>query len=198
MTFALHPHGPFSLAAASTFAEGFPGTETDRAASRLRFAWAVDDDWRTAAVTLHQTDAAVHGELDGTPPEHLARQARRDVERILCLDIDGRDFVALGERDPVVATLHRRFAGLRPVLFYTPYEAAAWAVIGQRICITQAAAVKRRLAAEVGEHGAFPAPERLGTLQAPQRGLTERKVEQLRAIATAALDGQLSRSRLRG
>jgi len=70
-------------------------------------------------------------------------------------------------------------------------------VIGQRIRITQAAVVKQRLATELGEHGAFPAPERLATLTAPQRGLTQRKIDQLRTLAGAALDGKLSRSALR-
>lgn len=63
--------------------------------------------------------------------------------------------------------------------------------------MTQAAAVKQRLAAELGEHGAFPAPDRLAELDGPQRGLTERKVEQLRVLGAATLDGQLSRDRLR-
>lgn len=198
-SFTLHPSGPFSLAAAAAFAEGFPATEAERADRALRFAWAVDDDRRTVAVTLRQPDGgqAVRGELDGSPPDDLAQRAQAEVERILSLDVDGRGFAAVERRDPVVAALRRRFAGLRPVLFFSPYEAAAWAVIGHRIRITQAAAVKRRLAAELGELGAFPAPERLASLRAPQRGLSERKVEQLRALGAAALDGALSRARLR-
>jgi DNA-3-methyladenine glycosylase II len=199
MTFALHPAGPFSLAAAAAFAEGFAATEAERAGGALRFAWAVDGDWRTAAVALRQPDGegVVEGDLDGSPPPDLARRARTEVERILSLDVDGRGFAAVERRDPVVAALRRRFAGLRPVLFFSPYEAAAWCVIGHRIRITQAAAIKRRLAAELGELGAFPAPDRLAALPAPQRGLAERKVEQLRALGAAALDGALSRARLR-
>lgn len=197
MTFTLTPQGEFSLAAAAGFAEGFPGTEAERPPDQLRFAWAVDDDWRTVAVTLREHDGAVHGALDGAPAPDLARRARRDVERILSLDVDGRAFTALAERDPVVGALQRRFSGLRPVLFFSPYEAAAWAVIGQRIRITQAAAIKQRLATELGDRGAFPAPDRLAALTAPQRGLPERKIDQLRTVGTAALDGQLSRDRLR-
>ena len=197
MVFALHPRGDFSLAAAASFAERFPGTQADRSSDELRFAWAVDDDWRTVRVRLRQRGTAVHGELDGTPPADLERRARRDAERILCLDVDGAGFAGLGERDPVVSTMQNRFPGLRPVLFFTPYEAAAWAIVGHRIRMTQAAAVKQRLAAELGEHGAFPAPDRLAELDGPQRGLTERKVEQLRVLGAATLGGQLSRDRLR-
>ena len=197
MAFTLHPRGAFSLDAAARFAAGFPGTEVDRPEAEVRFAWAVDDDWRTVEVVLREQRDAVRGELSGDPPPELARAARRDVERILCLDVDGSRFAALGDHDAVVGALQRRFPSLRPVLFFTPFEAAAWAIIGQRIRMTQAAAVKRRLAEELGEHGAFPSPDRLATLAAPQRGLTDRKVEQLHALAAAAREGRLSRDRLR-
>lgn len=197
MTITLHPRGPFSLTAAATFIEGFPGTQADLPPEALRYAWAVDGDWRTVQATLRQDDRAVHADLTGRPAAQLARQAARDLEQMLCLDIDGTGFAALGEHDRVVETLQRRFPGLRPVLFYTPYEAAAWTIISQRIRMTQAATIKARLGDQLGAHGAFPAPARLAQLTAPQRGLTDRKIGQLRTIAAAAQDGALTRERLR-
>ena len=196
-SFTLHPRGRFSLHASATFAEGFPGTEADRESGELRFAWAVDGDWRAVAVKLSWRGDSLRGELEGAPPRDLARLARRDVERILSLDVDGAEFEHVGGRDPVIGQLQRRYAGLRPVLFYTPYEAAAWTIIGQRIRIVQAAAVKRRLTDELGSDGAFPAPDVLATLTAPQRGLTTRKIDQLRALGEAARAGILTRERLR-
>jgi DNA-3-methyladenine glycosylase II len=212
----LTPRGPFSLAAATSFAEGFPGTEaagpsagagsagagsagagSAGADGELRFSWAVDGDWRTVTATVAQPGAAVTAAFAGPPPPELAARARRDLERILSLDVDGSGFAAVGERDPVVARLQRRFPGLRPVLFYTPYEAAAWAVIGQRIRMNQAAVVKQRLARDLGRDGAFPAPDRLLELRPPQAGLTERKVGQLHAVAAAARAGALDRDHLR-
>jgi DNA-3-methyladenine glycosylase II len=197
MTITLHPRGPFSLGAAATFVEGFPGTHAERPPEALRYAWAVDGDWRTVQVTVRQDDQAVHAEFTGRPAAPLARRAARDLEQMLCLDVDGSGFTALGERDRVVSALQQRFPGLRPFLFYTPYEAAAWTIISQRIRMTQAATIKARLGDELGEHGAFPAPERLAQLSAPQPGLTSRKVDQLRRIAAAAQDGALSRQQLR-
>ena len=197
MTITLHPRGPFSLTAAATFAEDFPGTRADGPPKALRYAWAVDGDWRTVQVTVRQDDDAIHAELGDQPPAKLARQAARDLQQILSLDVDGTDFAALGERDDVVKALQRRFPGLRPVLFYTPYEAAAWTIIGQRIRMTQAAMLKERLSDELGTSGAFPAPALLAQLSAPQPGLTDRKVGQLRTLATAAQDGALTRERLR-
>ena len=198
MAFLLHAQGEFSLEAAAGFAVGFPGTRAVTEDGHLRFAWAVDDDWRSVSVDLHQTPTGVRGTLDPETDASLVASARRDVERILSLDVDGRAFAALGEHDAVVAGLQQRHGALRPVLFFTPYEAAAWTIIGQRIRMTQAATVMRRLADEHGERGAFPSPRRLAVLEGPQAGLTTRKVDWLRALAGAALDGRLGRDRLRG
>ena len=57
---------------------------------------------------------------------------RSQVERILSLDVDGSGFLAVGKRDPVVGELQRRYPGLRPVGFWSPYEAAAWTIIRPR------------------------------------------------------------------
>lgn len=196
MTIVLTPRGNFSLAAAAAFAEGFPGTIATREKEELRFAWAVDGDWRTAEATLHQTPQTVRGELRHVSDD-TAQRARDDVERILCLDVDGEGFSAVGRRDPIVALLQQRYPGLRPVLFYTPYEAATWAIIGHRIQMTQAARVRERLASELGRRGAFPAPAELRRIAGPQKGLTDEKIDRLRAVADAALDGRLDRTRLR-
>lgn len=198
MSFTISAPADFSLGASAGFAEGFPGTSTtDAAPEALSFAWALDGDWRTVSVVLRQHGDQVRGEIEGSPPRELTDMVRRDVTRILCLDVDSTRFSQLGQHDRVVGDLQKRFPGLRPVLFYTPYEAAAWCIIGQRIQMRQSAIVKQRLAEEHGEHGAFPAPARLAELPAPQRGLTERKIDQLHALAAAAADGRLDRDRLR-
>ncbi|HLH65624.1 MAG TPA: hypothetical protein VKV27_07970 [Solirubrobacteraceae bacterium] len=130
MTITLHPRGPFSLSASATFIEGFPGTDTLRRSDALRYAWAVDGDWRIVQATLRQDEEGVHAELGGQPEARLVRLAERDLEQMLCLDVDGTDYAALGKDDRVLGALQQRFPGLRPVLFYTPYEAAAWTIIG--------------------------------------------------------------------
>ena len=92
----------------------------------------------------------------------------------MSLDVDGSGFPAVGERDPVVGELQRRYPGLRPVGFWSPYEAAAWTIIGHRIRITQAAAFKARIAERLGEPvsfggrviHAFPSPQQLAKLDA--------------------------------
>jgi len=221
MAFTLRARGPFSLDAAGEFAEGFPATEARRARGGFALAFPVDGDWRTVAVRLRERGAAdgeagggergaeVHGDVlaaDGAGVDPaLEARVRAEIEAILSLDVDGSGFPAVGARDPVVARLQARLPGLRPVLFWSPYEAAAWAVIGQRVQMAQAARVKQRLAEELGvgtevdgvQLSAFPAPERLAALPAGQRGLNARKEEQLRALGRAALEGALDRGRLR-
>jgi DNA-3-methyladenine glycosylase II len=206
-TFTLMPRGAFSLAASIKFLEGFtPAAYTESADAVLELAFPVEGSWRTVGVRVRQDPAGVTAEIvsPGERGAELAAAVRAQVERILSLDVDGSGFSAVGERDPVVGEVQRRYPGLRPVGFWSPYEAAAWAVIGHRIRITQAAAVKARMAKELGEPvsfggrvvHAFPSPERLAKL-GMFPGLAGRKPEWLRSVAQAALDGQLDTARLR-
>ena len=208
-TFTLVPRGPFSLAASIRFLDGFtPAWYSSPADAGLELAFAAEGSWRTVGVRVSQAgdgdgvDAAIVSPAE--PDAGLVAEVRPQVERILALDVDGSGFPAVGERDPVVGELQRRYPGLRPVGFWSPYEAAAWTIIGRRIRITQAAAVKARMAERLGEPvsfggrvvHAFPSPQRLAGLDTFP-GLAGRKPEWLRSLARAALDGQLDAARLR-
>ncbi|CAN5150503.1 DNA-3-methyladenine glycosylase [soil metagenome] len=197
----LTPLGPFSLAASSRFLEGFaPAGYRSGDPDHLHLAFPVEGDWPTVGACVRERDGAVvatvHGDAD-------PGAVRAQVARILSLDVDGSGFAAVGRRDPVIGRLQRRWPGLRPVCFWSAYEAAAWALLSHRVRITQAAAAKQRIAERLGLgvdiHGdtvtAFPAPRRL-------RGLTEadvpgRKLGYLLQLADAALDGQLDSATLR-
>jgi DNA-3-methyladenine glycosylase II len=207
-TFPLPVRGPFSLAASTRFLDGFAPVAFDGAAAGrpLELAFPVEGVWQTAGVRVREHADGVEGEIvspAGAGPELLGA-VRVQVARILSLDVDGSGFCAVGERDPVVAGLQRRYPGLRPVGFWSPYEAAAWAIISARIRIGQAAAIKARMARELGESvsfggralSAFPAPPRLASLDGFP-GLAGRKPEWLRSLAVAALDGRLDAARLR-
>jgi DNA-3-methyladenine glycosylase II len=201
-TFELVPAGPFSLEASARFLEGFsPAAHRGAADGHLHLAFVPDGEEAAAGVCLRQPDGVVVGEVFGEADPDATRQ---QVTRILSLDVDGTGFPEVGRRDPVVGGLQARWPGLRPVGFFSPYEAAAWALIGHRIRIVQAARVKERMAAELGEavdvHGdlrhAFPGPARLATLEGFP-GLFGRKVENLRSLGEAAAVGQLDGDRLR-
>jgi DNA-3-methyladenine glycosylase II len=122
---------------------------------------------------------------------------------VLSLDQPGTAWAEVGARDPVIGRLQDEHAGLRPVLFHSPYEAAAWSIISARRYRGQAAAVRERICAELGraytiageEVRAFPLPHRL--LKADTLpGVAPNRVEWLHAIARAALDGELEPQRL--
>ncbi len=203
--FGIEPVGPYALASSAKFLEGFaPAAYEGGGRDGLRFAFVADglaDGEAVAGVRVRQEVAVVIGDLYGAADPEVVR---RQVARILSLDVDGRGFPGVGVRDPVVAALQRRYPGLRPVCFYSPYEAAAWAIIGHRVRVVQAAEVKARMAAELGpkvdvgdavEH-AFPGPSRLTDLKRFP-GLTETKIERLKHLARAAGEGGLEADLLR-
>jgi DNA-3-methyladenine glycosylase II len=207
-TFTLVPRGPFSLAASIRFLEGFtPAAYRGPRDAALELAFPVEGSWQTVGVRVSQDGEAVTAAIvsPSSPAADLVATVLRQVERILVLDVDGSGFPAVAERDPVVGRLQRRFPGLRPVGFWSPYEAAAWTIIGHRIQIRQAAAIKARMASQLGEPvtfgdrvvHAFPSPQRLASLDSFP-GLAGRKPEWLRSLAHAALDGELDAARLRG
>jgi DNA-3-methyladenine glycosylase II len=202
-SFELVPVGPFSLGASAAFLEGFsPAAYRGAEAGHLHLAFVPDGEAAAGGVCLRQPDEVVVGEVFGDADPGAVRD---QVVRILSLDVDGIGFPEVGRRDPVVGGLQARWPGLRPVGFFSPYEAAAWALIGHRIQIVQAARVKRRMADELGEavdiHGdrrhAFPGPARLADLEG-FRGLSARKVANLRALGVEAMEGRLDGAWLRG
>lgn len=200
--FELHPAGPYSLDASVRFLEGFaPASYEGNEAGHLHMAFIADGGEEAVGVCVRSEGEMILGEVFG---EADCEVVRRQVARILSLDVDGSGFPEVGERDPVVGRLQARYPGLRPVCFYSPYEAAAWALIGHRIRIVQAAGIKVRMARLLGPsveiHGepeyAFPGPSRLARLE-EFPGLFGRKVEYLRHLGRAAMEGRLDAEYLR-
>lgn len=185
--------GPWSLATSRRFWEGFaPASLTAQERdAKLHTVFLVDADWSRAETWVQQDGDVAHVEVSG-PGDLDAATAQ--VCRFLSLDVDARGWPDVGRRDPVIADAQEKLPGLRPCGFHSPYEAAAWAVISQRIRITQAARVRDRIVAQHGEDGAFPSPQRLVNLELDLPG---RKNEYLHAVAEAALDGLLDGAALR-
>lgn len=185
--------GPWSLATSRTFWEGFaPAALTDQPDGRqLQTVFLSERDWsRTeTTVTQHGATARIWVAGDGDLDEAAAQ-----VCRFLALDVDARTWPDIGRNDWVIAEAQRQLPGLRPCGFHSPYEAAAWAVLSQRIRIVQATRLRDDLVRRHGQQGAFPPPQLLRTLDLDLPG---RKVEYLRAVADAALDGVLDGATLR-
>ena len=202
-SFELTPSGPFDLEQQNRYFGGWPGLSTGSEAIVMAFPIEVHD--ASAAVVMRQESAggAVSGEVHGCP-EALADVAWRQALAAISLDVDGSGWPAVGRRDPVIGELQSKYQLLRPVLFHSPYEAAAAFIIGHRISIRQARVLRARIAAQAGTalnvggetFAAFPTPRRL--LEAPALpGISSIKLDRLRSLARAAHDGLLDRDRLR-
>lgn len=198
-TVTLEPRGSFSLRESALLPFGGRDGHWD---GRMRLAFTTDDLAHQAGVVVTQRDGAVHAEIIGDADPVLVRE---QVARMLSLDVDGRGFDAVGERDPLVAALQRLRPGLRPPLFHSPYEAAVWAVLSARRPASQMARVRTRLGEAHGatfalagqEVSALPTPTQLLAVTAFP-GIPEEKLTRMHAVARAALDGGLDPAHLVG
>jgi DNA-3-methyladenine glycosylase II len=204
MKFTITPDAAFSLDAAAAFGFG-PNTGRPKPEGGvMRLAFVTDDFRHHAGVELTQ-DAG--GTVTGSVQADAGADAdliERQVRRILSLDHPAREWLAVGERDPVLGRLQAAHPGFRPVLFHSPYEAAAWSIISARRQRTQAANLRTRIAASLGrtftiggeQAHAFPLPGRL--LETPEiRSVEPTRMERLHGVARAALDGHLDAQLLR-
>ena len=199
-TFTIEPRGPFSLALAASHV--FGPREPAPVVPLMRLAFCVDGFRELAGVVLTEGPAgSVVGEVHGATDVAAVRD---QVARIVSLDHDGRGWPAVGERDPLIGRLQARYPGFRPVLHYSPYEAAAWAILAGHRSGNQANTLRRRMGEALGATfelagtrlSAFPTPTAI--LDAPSLPVPSAEQDRrLRAVAQAALDGLLDPARLR-
>jgi DNA-3-methyladenine glycosylase II len=184
---------------------------------QLRLALVTDDLEHAAGVALRQVapDAllatfstgppasSIDPPASAGPPAEPSPALVAQVRRVLSLDLDGEHLAELARADPLLGALVSRAPGLRPVLFGSPYEGAAWAVLSARTPAATAAGHRRRLQEEYGESvdvlgrtlHAFPVPARLLAAESLP-GVPAEKVLRLHGVAEAALDGRLRADRL--
>jgi DNA-3-methyladenine glycosylase II len=192
-TVDMQVRGPWSLATSREFWEGFTpaALSTHSEPDTVSTTYRVETDWSRAdaTITQHEDTAMIAVTGDGDLDE-----AADQAARFLALDVDARGWIDVAGRDPVMADAQAQLPGLRPCGFHSPYEAAAWAVLSQRLRVVQAARIRADIIDRHGDRGAFPSPNKLLTLDLDLPG---RKGEYLHAVAAAALDGQLDGAALR-
>lgn len=199
--FTIVPRGAFSLEQSVLF--GFGQRHSESWTGAMRLAFCTDDLAGHAAVLLTQDDRGVHGRVQRSPATTASTDAiRAQVARVLSLDHDARPYAQVIAADPVLTRLDELRPGMRPPLFHSPYEAAAWGVLSARF--RQADAVRSRLSIEHGHAfeldgeriGAFPTPAQLLDVRELE-GLPPAKLERLHGVARAALEGSLDPATLR-
>jgi DNA-3-methyladenine glycosylase II len=198
-TFTITPTGPFSLREAAMF--GFGQRAAEEFDGVMRLACCVDGYREQVGVELRQDTDGVHCTTAG--PVADVATVRAQVARVLSLDHDGLAFLDVGRRDPVIGRLQQAAPGLRPVLFYSPYEAAAWAVLSARRPARQMAEVRTRLSRAHGRTfelagrtlTALPTPAQLLRVR-EFPGIPPVKLDRLHGVAEAARSGLLDVHRL--
>lgn len=201
-TFRSFPKGPFQLAESATFLCGFTpqaGSCATTRAGELFLGFASDVDFAPVVVRLVQEGDVIVGSASRDAPGLVAQ-----VERILSLDVDASTFESVCAKDPVVHAALAERPGFRPVVFPSPYEAAVWGVLAQRVPMKAAAKAKESLAAATGTEALglgrqfLVSPHPAALLEVREvPGIPTEKLRRLHGIAAAALEGKLDASRLR-
>lgn len=195
-TFA--PKGPFDLANQNQYFGGWP-TYRDS----IVMAFPVEG-WQSSAAVIvsrgkgEKISISVHGRnVD-------VSRATSQALAVLSLDVDGSDWPSVGKKDRRIGHLQVKYGYVRPILFHSPYEAAAHFIIGHRISIKQGQAIRAKMSEAAGDaitvdgnaFHAFPLPRRLLEIS-EFSGLNATKIKRLHGIAQAALAGTLDREHLR-
>lgn len=201
-TFTLAPLGEFSLRESALFGFGQRSRPTHGFDGVMRLAFCLDGGFeQQVGVEVRQDDEGVHCVVHGAGD---LTTIKLQTARVLSLDHDARGFAEIGRRDPVIRRLQVAAPGLRPPLFHSPYEAAAWAVLSQRRPSWQMAQVRTALSDAAGRRfdlagarvSALPTPRRMLRVAAFP-GIDAARMDRLHAIARAADDGLLEVRRLR-
>lgn len=201
MNFEIKPNGYFDLLNTNQYFGGWLTVNADDQAIVMTFPM---EGWKaSSAVVMRQDNTGrVIGQVQ-CENQH-AHAAWRQALATLSLDYDGTGWGAVGERDPLIGRLQVSYKLLRPVLFHSPYEAAAAFVIGHRLSIKQGRAIRQAMAKEYGDKVrvgddafyAFPRPEVLKKITTIE-SVSPAKIPRLHGIAEAALEGWLDRTALR-
>jgi DNA-3-methyladenine glycosylase II len=201
--------GPFRLDAALQWIDCFPAVHNDGPSHVYRRAHVLGKRPLVVQVSQH-ADECLKLEVFGHRVTQAERKAAASlVRRVLSLDLDGDFFYGeLARQDSVLASLQATYPGLRPVLFGSPFEALCWAILGQRIRMSQAAVLKARFAEALGPtltwagqtYRAFPAPADVAAMSpdklATELRISSIKLERLVHLAERGVEGHLNAERL--
>jgi DNA-3-methyladenine glycosylase II len=202
----LRPRPPFSFDQALAFLRRFPPTLGDRFVVEERVLGAARVGGQTIGFQVEgagdvespalrctlSPDATENGDID----TDRAGEALRQIGDWLGADDDLAPFYALAQADPPFWAVVQRVYGYHQVRFFTPFENACWAILGQRTPFAAARAAKRRLMERYGGTAtveghtilAFPEPGDLAGADRSELATvtgSERKADRLRAIVEA-------------
>ncbi len=165
----------------------------------LRKAFLIDGEPASVEISFEGNSAVCS--VDGSPYE-----SHRAIVRMLGLSADASAFERQFAADPLLGRLLERQCGLHIPLTPHPWEALAWAIMGQQISLKAAVTLRRELIAAFGlPHAAtglraHPSAEVIASLSVETlRALkfSRSKAEYLIAAASAVATGELPIASLR-
>jgi DNA-3-methyladenine glycosylase II len=154
---------PFELGLSLAFLRGFSPMMGEQQVGKdsLVKSWIIERQPVTVTVRAGEGDTLACSASSPKPVDEGA--VRRRVAAFLSAGEDLDAFYALAAKDEAFAPVARRLRGLHHPRFGTPFEAACWGVINQRIPLARARTLKAALVARWGAKGcdAFPEPKTL-------------------------------------
>jgi 3-methyladenine DNA glycosylase/8-oxoguanine DNA glycosylase len=170
-----------------------PGVSEQIFPGGLRKAMLIDG--QPAEITIHFKNGSAACTVDS----ENAEVASHAVKRILGLTTDGAIFEEKFADDPLLGPTIRRQRGLRIPLTPEPWEALAWAIMGQQISVQMAVVLRRELIRTAGvphQNGliAHPSAATVAGLEIEVlRGIkfSRSKAEYLIAAARAVASGEV-------
>lgn len=209
-SFALRPLPPFRLDLTAWALKRRPGNLIDRwDGSTYRRVVVVSGEPHEVAVTQTETASRqLRVDVSGGPLDRRTKLLiRYTVRRLLGTLTDLAGFYRLAARDQKLAPLVKRFKGLKPPRFPTPFEALINGIACQQISLAAGIQIMNRLASQcslsIGKDDsrsyAFPRPEGLAAAE-PQElrklGFTSQKARAIVEASQAVLEGRLDFNRL--
>ena len=199
--------GPYDLSLSLQVSQGFsPGPAAE--SSLFQVAVRVDD--APVFMKVEQVEKEPPAlKVSGDPTEKTGR-LRSIAEWILFADLDLTPFYQQVGAHSVLGPIVQRLEGLKPIRPPSLFEMAVTAVTEQQISMAAAYQIRWRVVDAFGDRPpgapedarlvAFPKPETLAeaTLEELQScGLSRRKAEYIKGLATAIADGELDLKRLK-
>ncbi len=147
---------PFEFAHTLSFLRGFSPMAGDQRLTKntLTKSWIVRGT--PVTVTMKQEGARLACDLDRAIDDETRGLLCDRVASFVSADEDLGDFYEMAARDRAFAPVAKKLRGFHHPKFGSPFEAAVWSVLNQRVGMHQARKMKAALVAKYGAKVAFP------------------------------------------
>jgi DNA-3-methyladenine glycosylase II len=154
----LFPTAPYDFSKSINFMDMFLPSSGEQTTNNSSFTKAVYLQGNTLAFKLENKGSVEKPALlytffsENEMNRDLITELIDRINFFMSLNDDLKPFYSLGMKDKAFKAVLNKLYGLHQVKFLTPFEAAAWAVLSQRISMKVAHLMKERLTEAVGDN----------------------------------------------